>query len=90
MNIKFEKSFLYDIQKIKESKIKKRIELLITEVKKCGSLREIKSVKKLAGYKCYYRIRIGSYRIGIKYIDESESIIFIRCKHRKDIYKHFP
>ncbi|MEJ5362232.1 MAG: type II toxin-antitoxin system RelE/ParE family toxin [Spirochaetota bacterium] len=90
MDIKFEKSFLYDIEKIKEKKIKKRIELLITEVRKCSNFREIKSVKKLAGYKYYYRIRIGSYRVGIKYLDESESIIFIRCKHRKDIYKHFP
>ncbi len=27
---------------------------------------EIKEIKKIAGFKFYYRIRIGQYRIGLK------------------------
>ena len=36
----------------------------------------------------YYRVRVGSYRIGIEYIEPS--IIVITVLSRGDIYKHFP
>ncbi len=47
-------------------------------------------VEKMAGYRAFYKIRLGSYRIGLK-IDQSERIIeFQRALHRKDIYRVFP
>jgi len=46
-------------------------------------------IKFIKGFKNYYRIRIGDYRIGFKKA-EGENIEFMRVKHRKDIYKHFP
>lgn len=49
---------------------------------------EIKNLKKLKGYKNYFRIRLGDYRIGIQ-ITENK-IIFAAFDKRADIYKYFP
>ncbi len=47
-------------------------------------------VQKLAGYREYYKLRIGRYRVGIR-LDFKERIIeFRRVLHRKDIYREFP
>jgi len=61
---------------------------VIDEVKLAGNLRELKSLKKLKGFKNYYRIRVGDYRLGFSYDDQT--IFFIRFLSRKDIYKFFP
>lgn len=42
----------------------------------------------MEGYKDYYPIRIGSYRIGVKII--KNTVIFSAFMHRKYIYKRFP
>ena len=44
--------------------------------------------KKLKGYKSYYRIKIGDYRIGVEI--ENDVIDFILISHRKNIYNLFP
>jgi len=47
--------------------------------------------KRLEGQKKednYYRIRIGSWRIGIEYVHPK--IIVIRILARGEVYKHFP
>ncbi|MGL4377778.1 MAG: type II toxin-antitoxin system RelE family toxin [Microcoleaceae cyanobacterium] len=35
-----------------------------------------------------YRLRVGDYRIGFYFDDET--ITFVRVLHRKDIYRYFP
>ncbi len=46
--------------------------------------------EKLVGYRAYYKIRFGSYRVGVK-IDRTRRVIeFRRALHRKDIYRRFP
>ncbi|MGH8000971.1 MAG: type II toxin-antitoxin system RelE family toxin [Brasilonema sp.] len=52
------------------------------------SFEEITNLKKLKGYDNAYRIRIGDYRIGI--IFDDETVMFQRVLHRKDIYRYFP
>ena len=47
-------------------------------------------VQKLKGYQDYYKIRFGSYRVGL-HIDFEEMVIeFLRVRHRNDIYRKFP
>ena len=48
----------------------------------------IRDLKKLKGYRNAYRIKIGSYRIGL--VIENDILIFTRFLHRKDIYNYFP
>lgn len=49
---------------------------------------DISQIKKLTGFKTFYRIKTGSYRIGVEIANNS--VIFITFDHRKDIYKRFP
>lgn len=47
-------------------------------------------VEKMVGYREYYKIRFGSYRVGVKIDRELRIIEFRRALHRKDIYRKFP
>jgi len=57
-------------------------------VENAKSPHEIKSIKKLKGYKTAFRIRQGNYRIGI-FIEKGE-VLFAAIALRKNIYKKFP
>ena len=47
-------------------------------------------VEKLKGYRDYYKIRVGVYRVGL-FIDKANRVIeFRRVLHRRDIYRYFP
>ena len=89
MKVEFDKSFEKSLQKIKNKSLFLRIEKIILECDKTKSLSEVTNIKKLTGYKNYYRIRIGEYRLGIELIDD-ETVRFILVSHRKDIYRLFP
>ena len=88
MELEFRDSFLKDVNHIKESAVKKKIAAVITEAKSASSLSAIRNVKKMEGSENYYRVRIGDYRIGVKL--QGKTLIFLRCLHRKDIYRYFP
>jgi len=89
MIVEFDRSFPKSLEKVNDSKILKRIIKIIIEIEKAPSLKEINNCKKLTGYKNYFRIRIGDYRLGIELINQ-QTIRFILLAHRKDIYKYFP
>lgn len=73
---------------MRNKKLLKRIRDVIENVEKVNSLNELTNLKKLKGEKNYYRLRIADYRIGLTL--ESDTVVFVRCLARKDIYKHFP
>ena len=84
MIVKVDKNFEKDTNKIKNSLLLNKI-ANYSESKNYPSNSEN---KKLKGFEQIYRIRIGDYRLGI-YIND-DVVEFIRCLHRKDIYKYFP
>ena len=88
MNVRIDKSFERDINKIKDNKLIGKIADIIEQVQACSDHREINNLKKLKGNHRYYRIRIGAYRIGL-FIEEN-TVDFIRVLPRKDINKYFP
>lgn len=88
MKVEFTNSFEKDLKKIKDKSTKNKIKDKIEAIEQTDNIYNIQEIKKLSGGKGYYRIRLGDYRIGIKF--ESGKIIFIRFLHRKDIYKYFP
>jgi mRNA interferase RelE/StbE len=49
---------------------------------------EVPNLTKLSGSSGFYRIRVSDYRIGI--VVEEDEVVFVRCLHRRDIYRHFP
>jgi len=88
MNVKIDRTFEKDVQKIKNKALLKKIAIQIMVVQNVTGLSKIKGLKKLKGFDNYYRIRISDYRIGL--IINSRNVEFIRFLHRKDIYKYFP
>jgi mRNA interferase RelE/StbE len=88
VEVTFDKSFSKSIDKINDNVILKRIEKVILQCEKASELNQISNLKKMVGYKNYYRIKSGDYRIGIEVINQT--IDFIIVTHRIDIYKKFP
>ncbi|MFZ1320836.1 MAG: type II toxin-antitoxin system RelE/ParE family toxin [Ignavibacteria bacterium] len=88
MNIRAEKTFLKDLDKIKDKTLLSNLQKVISNFDQLKSISEIPNIKKLSAKNNYYRIRIGDFRIGMSII--SNEISLIRFLHRKDIYKYFP
>ena len=79
----FTKQFLRCPANIQDS-----VKVLITSLEKANALNEIKDIKKLSGFKNFFRIRIGNYRVGLK---EEKPEVFLLCVlERSQIYKVFP
>ena len=89
MIVEFDKSFLKSIEKVKDVTLSSKIEKLIIEYENAQTLSEVKNTKKLTGYKAYYRIRIGDYKLGFELMG-SNTIRLLIIAHRRDIYCTFP
>ena len=88
MKVEVQKSFEKDIEKISNKKLAEQVGTLIHELENCKALSEIHNVKKMKAKGSYYRIRIGSYRLGLK--QEQDILHLLRFMDRKDIYTYFP
>ena len=88
MKIIFKQSFLKTLTKNRNKSLKDDIADAIENVELAININEIRNIKKLKGHKDFYRIKIGSYRLGLKI--EKDIVYFVDIDHRKDIYKHFP
>ena len=88
MEVDFTRNFLKNLENLKNEDLLQKIQDTIDDVIRANSIVEISNIKKLSGYKVYYRIKIGDYRIGIEKIDMQMK--FLTVEHRKDIYKKFP
>jgi mRNA interferase RelE/StbE len=87
VKIEITKSFLKDIKKLPKE-VKTQIEFIVINIKEAQILHDIKNVKKLQNNNVFYRIRVGNYRLGFAY--ENDTVILIHFLHRKEIYKFFP
>lgn len=82
------KSFNKDISRLRDKKIARKVEEIISHLEKAKTITEISNVKKMEGAHNAYRIRIGDYRLGLYLIAGSVHLTIFA--HRKDIYKVFP
>ena len=87
MKTAFRSSFGRDLKKIEDRLILDQVRQMILDVEK-KNLREINNLRKMSDGGKYFRIRVSDYRIGI--VVESDEIEFVRCLHRRDIYRFFP
>lgn len=88
MIVAIDRSFEKDTDKIKDRKLLLQIAGSIEKAREVQTHNEIRHLKKLKGFSQHYRIRIGEYRLGV--IIQGEAITFIRCLHRKEVYRYFP
>ena len=87
MKIEIRDSFLKDIKK-QSKENKQKIEAIFSDMKTAESISDLRNIKKLQGFKIFYRIRIGDYRLGFAF--ENETIVLLHFLHRKEIYRFFP
>ncbi len=88
MNIEFTHRFEDETDEISEPKLRERIKSIIEAVRDASTPRQIPHLKKLKGYRDFYRIRIADFRIGIRI--KGDTVIFAAFGSRKDIYRSFP
>lgn len=87
--ILYSRTFLKELARLPAS-MRERIEAIAfgDDVKKDPFLAG--KTQKLAGYKVYYKIRVGDYRIGLQINAEEQLVEFQRVLHRREIYRKFP
>jgi mRNA interferase RelE/StbE len=88
MKLAFTKKFLKQVEKVQSEKLREQLLNVINQAENAISISDIDNIKKLSGYKFYYRIRVGDYRIGL-YLNK-DVLEFAASDHRKDIYRYFP
>ena len=88
MNTFYKPLFKRHIKKITDKSLKEEIKQAIRSVEEANDMRDIPELKKLKGYKIFYRIKVGDYRIGVTI--ENNLVTFVVFMPRKDIYKSFP
>lgn len=88
MIIEYRKTFLKDLSQI-PSPQRNTIEKFVFEyAHSLTSIFDSRKVEAMHGFPTYYKIRFGSYRVGLRIIDKK--VTFERVLHRKDIYRYFP
>ena len=88
MKVEYRKKFLKELSKI-PSGTRSKIETFIFEtLPEATSLSELGVVEQMKGYPGCYKIRFGSFRVGLR--KEDETVILERVLHRKEIYRYFP
>ncbi|MGH8477808.1 MAG: type II toxin-antitoxin system RelE family toxin [Methylococcales bacterium] len=88
MKVDFRRSFIRDLKKIRDNAVLEKIRKAIERVERVQDMNQIEGLAKLSGAYGYYRLRIGDYRIGI--VAHGDIVQFVRCLHRRDIYRYFP
>lgn len=88
MKVSFDKSFYKRLQRITDKAILTKVKAAILHAEAATELQQIPHIKKMEGFKSFYRIRVGDYRIGVEL--RSDTLWFITIANRKDIYKLFP
>ena len=88
MKVEFLKRFSKDLDEIPVKSVRSALKRVIDLMENTDTLSKIPGTKKLQGHKTAYRTRVGDYRLGFFF--ENETIILARFVNRKDIYKIFP
>lgn len=88
MNVEFKSSFARDLRAIRDRPLLARLQAVVQSVEQAETLSALPNVTRLQGGDSFYRIRVGDYRIGI--VLEAETVVFVRCLNRREIYRYFP
>lgn len=88
MKTEFQSSFAKDLRSIKDQSLRARVAELIQTIEQAANLSAIPNLKKLRAAGAYYRVRIGDYRVGLAV--RGAVVTFVRCLHRKEVYRYFP
>jgi mRNA interferase RelE/StbE len=88
MQVIITKQFEKDAEKELNKKLQLQLADVLEQLQRADHLMEIPNLKKMKGFKNAYRIRLGAYRIG--FLFEDNTIKLSRVMNRKEIYRYFP
>ena len=88
MKTAYKKNFLKDANNLPDQIKSAILDIAFRQIPDTENIQNINNLKKLSGFKNFYRIRYSDYRIGITI--KHDKVVFLRVLHRKDIYKYFP
>lgn len=88
MHVSYHRQFEKDLEKYASPEHIQEIFEFVDLLERTHTLRDIPQIKKLAGFREFYRYRMGEYRIGFSL--EGDSVKLERFLHRRDIYKKYP
>jgi mRNA interferase RelE/StbE len=84
----FRESFDADLSAITDLALLRRIRKVIEHLEFVRTFQQVPNLKRLDVKVKYYRIRVGDYRLG--FVFEHGAATFVRCLHRREIYRYFP
>ena len=89
MKVEYLPSFIKDLKAMKSTPSYAAVrKIAFEEIPHISKLQDVNGVKKLKSFDCAYRLRVGNYRRGFFF--ENETVTFARVLHRSKIYKLFP
>ena len=86
MIVEFDRHFEKSIKKLKNQPLAQHIEESIINAEQAINLHNIHSIKKLVGFKDYYRIRIGDFRVIYEIEDDILVVVVVSVGDRKEVY----
>ncbi|CDH43553.1 type II toxin-antitoxin system RelE family toxin [Candidatus Contendibacter odensensis] len=88
MNVIYQKKFLKQLAQIPSDTRVKIEKFSFEDLPLANSIAEIGKIEKMQGYSDFYKVRFGSYRVGIR--TEGDNLILKVVMDRKEIDKFFP
>ncbi len=65
MRTVFRRSFERDLRRLRDETLRRRIREAIEQVEAAENLQDVAKLRQKTGFRGFYRIRIGDYRLGI-------------------------
>ena len=85
MKVEFSSSFTRDLRRIRDRSIRERVDKVIEQIEKVDNFTKTSTIKKLRGHENRYRVRVGNYRLIFQF--NEDTVTFLRCLPRQDIYR---
>ena len=82
MKVSFDTSFYKRLVKISDKSVLEKVKQTILFVEQADDLLQIVNLKKMEGFKTFYRIRIGDYRVGIE-LKKRYGVVYHSCQQKR-------
>lgn len=87
MTLGFRASFRKDLQNLQGQYVLRGLKLTIRQLEAAESLTDIGNLRPLNGYKKYFAITLGNYRIGLKL--EGNTAVLVRLLHYRELMRYY-
>ncbi len=88
MKVEYRKKFLKELSQLPLNPRLDVEDFVFEILPEASTLTTIGKVEKMKGYKNFFKVRFGNYRLGLQLVDDIVIVEIIA--HRKEIYKLFP